>query len=746
MKRLLPFLITVFCVWADTSARSGNVAIPDYGEAVSVDSPNETYYSPLLTQGNDSITITVQWTLKNVSSEKDDIYEFVLFDNDGNHISIANSVLKKATSKSVSFRCVPGIYNAIMSFKTKTPTASGMGKFVCRENMDIKSDTTLVFNGKDADKKIGFQYVLPDGEKPKVVTYVTSKEKDYTGVNVFRISLQRYFAHKKLPFWTMATVYPVENNRSTTGTDRTRSTDIFVNGGLSDNFYVGVNATVTMIDTVTKGKKTDAPLSVISLHAGCAAVDTVYSNKAGDFVKFTPPSTKRSLTAKSASAGYTYDYIFETLKNDSRIVGSIMYSGVTNKDGSINLCMQDSELGKLIFSTMSIEADAALPGSVADGAGIASPKVEVSGKGKISYLMNDNLGEGMKDIISEKGSLFYPRLPAHEFYSYSADTQDVEFGNSAPILSFPIFPTAPSATSCFTSPNGLSQSPQWIGNFGERRPIDILEMRFTALADKDTIASGWNDFRTKIGSHAKPEHDPHLITLQLDNRNFKVDTLQGRTYAEITYKEGNEDICVPTMQMMQFRNKDGKITNRFDNAGEGTLNFSYGDFNYTRPANRYELAPCEVKVEFAPYGSGNYAELKTEEIEEYKTMPVWGYFRRALIDKNLGYNPSGWFDLRFTLRDKAGNTQIQTVSPAFYAKFTTNGVNDIENSGSDLSVRGDELLTGDDSSRVEIWSMAGVRKIVATGSRVSISGLSSGVYVARVTDRRGVRTLKLIKK
>lgn len=665
-------------------------------EQVMIENTPETYFSPHFASAQDTVTLTVKWVLKNVTSEKDAINQFVLFDNDGNYSIVPSTVLSKATDKTTAIAIPKGVYNAIMIFNTKTPEAASIGKFVCMENINIVSDTTLTFSGKKATEKICFQYLLPNGDKPCLPTYNTSsKQTDYTGANLAAMTIARSFAHKKLSGWAFNTIYPVKDNRTSTGKDRTKSANIFINSGLSNNFYVTTTAMLTPLDTVTKSKSLTEPHSLISFQADCSKTDTTYITDIKKFFGFTPVKPTASLAADTVKLNYSYDYIYETLGADNRSISSIIYAGVPNENGKITLNLQSGEYSDMLISTMSIETTKTCPSSVADGAGISTPKMKIDKDGTVHYLMNDNLGEGMKDILSEAGGIFYPRNNPHKYYSYDSKSQNVEFGTSAPILSLPVFPSTPSASYHFTYANGIFLSPQWVANFGERRPIDLLAMKFTALAGTDTIAATWNEFRTKIATHAKPEHQAHKVTMKFDNNNFMVDSIHGRTYAELSYTEGNEDICIPTMQMLQFRNKDGRITNRFEKDSEGLMNLSYGDFNYSMTAKRYEVEDCEIKVETAPHGSDKFTELKTEQIADYFQMPVWGYFRRGVIDKNIGYSRSGWFDVRFTLKDKAGNTQIQTVSPAFHASFATNGL--------------EETIVGNDAEITDIYDITGMR-------------------------------------
>ena len=131
------------------------------------------------------------------------------------------------------------------------------------------------------------------------------------------------------------------------------------------------------------------------------------------------------------------------------------------------------------------------------------------------------------------------------------------------------------------------------------------------------------------------------------------------------------------MQMMMFKNTDGYLTDRFSTGAEGLMEFSAAVFDYNieifyddegTPVDAntfYEYKPLNVNVEYSPYGKDEWADLEIEEIPELYSDQGWGYFFRASLKDVEGEAEKGWFDVRFTMSDEAGNTHVQTVSPAF---------------------------------------------------------------------------------
>lgn len=53
------------------------------------------------------------------------------------------------------------------------------------------------------------------------------------------------------------------------------------------------------------------------------------------------------------------------------------------------------------------------------------------------------------------------------------------------------------------------------------------------------------------------------MTTTFTNTNINVAGLQGKNVTEITYTEGKNDMCAPTVQMLAFSDNAGRLTDRF---------------------------------------------------------------------------------------------------------------------------------------------------------------------------------------
>ena len=167
--------------------------------------------------------------------------------------------------------------------------------------------------------------------------------------------------------------------------------------------------------------------------------------------------------------------------------------------------------------------------------------------------------------------------------------------------------------------------------------------------------------------------------------NIEVDGLSGHNTTTIYFDQNKEDMTPPSIEMLQFKNRNGDITDCFATAADGTMEFYASDFHYQHNPEMwnglFECQPVEVTVEYAPYGTEEWNELSVEEIPEYYQEPGWGYFFRAPLADVEGTAEKGWFDLRFRLQDASGNWMDQVVSPAF--RIDNLAYSSVANVGSD---------------------------------------------------------------
>ena len=149
--------------------------------------------------------------------------------------------------------------------------------------------------------------------------------------------------------------------------------------------------------------------------------------------------------------------------------------------------------------------------------------------------------------------------------------------------------------------------------------------------------------------------------------------------------------------MLQFRNADGNVTDRFASGNDGIMEMTAADFNCQFMTDYrgaiYECNPISITVAYSPYGKDSWTELAVEDIPELYNEKGWGYFYRTSLKDVEGAGEKGWFDLRFSMSDEAGNTHVQTVSPAFRIDdLVDTGISQLRIDNGQLTIPGNETV------------------------------------------------------
>lgn len=338
--------------------------------------------------------------------------------------------------------------------------------------------------------------------------------------------------------------------------------------------------------------------------------------------------------------------------------------------------------------------------------------------------------------------------PGHGAFSFTSAQRGMSYGASAPINNFEMtsfYSDKMNATMFYYYPN-------YIGQMGEQRETDlgttqaVLKFNNEEVYNDKYYGLGEFTFNWAMSSPAKGVFD-----LTLTNTNVEVDGLKGKNVTRVVYDEQKADAMAPVLQMLQLRNSDGLVTNRFDTPADGTLQLAGGDFAYKENkennTNWYECQEQTIEVAYSPYGQDSWENLPVAEIPELYSMPGFGYFYRGTLESVSRESANGWYDLKITLTDASGNKQEQTVSPAFNIKSTT-GLAEVMQTDIDVRHENGQLrVTGTDKAGIALYSVDGVcvmRTADAVARPVSTGNIPSGLYMVRVTADDGQMITKKI--
>lgn len=586
---------------------------------------------------------------------------------------------------------------------------------------------------------------MPDGKPMKLKTWETSKNLVWTGANIFRFTMYAGVLCTKIPSYFSPGLYSLAENRPYMpkgfGADVCRSGDIFINPGVSSAFVAYNDATVFQLDTAAKKEKAGVPMLYVSMSSPCNfKKDTVLKNDPSAYVLFTPPVRKASLfSAKPATPKGLYR--LEHLTADNQRYNVITVGSQADPNSNVLMC-QGMGAWRILLTLSNQETTKFRTYSADSGSGIAMPPYQPQTE---EYVVNDPISTGNLNHTAIDKSGQFVAYPGHPRFSYKVEELGDTIGDSAPYLTI----------SLLAGPTGNENHPywytnqsnmEWVGNAMERRAVDMFGQQFYCIAGTDTVANEWrklpSDGKKYItGANAKSD-----ITLEFDNTNFKVGNIQGHSKAVYTTNVKRADMFPPTLRGVQIRSRvDGKITTRHKHLRDARISFAGGDFNYDPTTGINQLEKADVKLEIAPFGTTEYTTVPISELSDYYMAPVWTNYYEADLSGYHGKSVNGWFDLRFTLTDKAGNKCVQTASPALFSENGTIGVGAIENAGMNFALVGDVLYSGSDSARVMVYDAAGRMVASATGN-VSVAALPQGLYVATAVNDGKTATLKFVKR
>lgn len=693
----------------------------------------------------DSVTVTVAWTLTNTSSNKDAVNSFAIYSDRGFYQYFNSTALNKFRSTKKMPVRVPkqGAYTMIMKYTNRRPAASTMKKFIIFEKVSFDGDSTVEFKGSMCTRHLGFQYNLPGGVPLKFMYRASGKPDDWSEATATQAAFQSQLIVKDQPQYSCKDITSVQYGNSTLGNDRAKCTDIYFNPGISDNFMYVANVMTHMVDTADAGHAADPskPMVVISHKAtlNTTQKETVVSNS-GNFRTVKPQAIKRSLyPTQDAGTKWGYRLLFLDTENEAAR-GTTLTGAMYSDAGEVAYDITD--LDPLVLMLHQYETKQVRSLCVESGCGIAHNPLYLTSDGGQKMIMETNVGQGFLYNTLHNNHLFV--VKGHPFYSYSPADQKPEYGNTAPFFALSMLASAPADAYSFSYPMNISNG-DWVGNAGERRCVDLFGNKFAVIAGNDTIATEWNKFSSALQTFEKTDHDPTDIKIILDNTNFTVDTLAGHSRAVFTYHENDADIVPPTLTMLQLRNKQGRITNKFTSLAEAEIYFNAGDFHRTHPELYMLNSPVTVKAEIASRTSERYTVLQVQDYTANSADFTWGNGYKIDLSQYTHENRDGWFKLRFTLTDTKGNTCVQTISPALYAFDSATGVTTADDDAPfGISLQGTTLSVGAQTpASVQIYGMNGASVMCATGNEFNLSALPAGIYIVRAVAGGAVVTEKI---
>lgn len=597
------------------------------------------------------------------------------------------------------FNIKPGTYN-LFAFVT-SPEGT---KVICHDNVTVRADMELNFDIAECTNHIVFKTVNRDGEPfvsniydPATEYKTTLIEGNFVDMTGF---INTLFFYKGIYVYGVAgntLSYTLEDGSVTSTSERENSVWL----SPTDNFTIG------RINTFADA----TGIYYISQYAFQNETQTL-TNNPSDYVTVEENNFIKSPHVQVVDPNDTWDFEFkDNLCESYYIFGKRLFQPArislssANEIGVNNNVMHICSITNNIFKfacTTAVAEDMQGDGTTYFIEGnkimIGSDK-EIS---RFSTLPGDIMIESFRDY--------------NENLSYDFDNRfafktapEMAYGASMPITNYLPSPWSKGDYE-FTFVSA--------GRLGEWRSVDALHTTVDVKLNGESVMDGFSNLSDLFMSWWDTPLGEGKIEVDITNDNFVTpEGLRGLNTCQTEYDTSREDYEPPVLRALRTLDASETVVQTFETAADAAAGFveiAATDLHMNPMNGCHDLnldAPT-VKVEYAPYNSDNYREIVMTEKPEWVNIPGFGRHFIGCLPKVEEKAPAGWFDLRITLTDAAGNSQSQLVSPAFQVMEMAG----IEKTAEDSTTPG----------VIDIYNLQGQRITAPTEGQILIERLNDG--------------------
>lgn len=378
------------------------------------------------------------------------------------------------------------------------------------------------------------------------------------------------------------------------------------------------------------------------------------------------------------------------------------------------------------------------------------------------YMDADNkwiiepLIEAMPFVLNWKALDFFDPMTPTPMAHHIDIGQPVYFGYRTPILYWQA--ECFNGSYSFWGDTYLAGSMEYIGDNGCIRKGD--ECAILTIKANDTEI--FNDSVWKYNDYYNlPVDEPSSISMEVTNDHLVDEGIVKANHTKIDFDLNRDDAMPPTMTVLRVLNEYGQENVYLPSYSNANITFAAGDFEphdagYYYDKMQYKGKP-EVEVFYAIEG-GEWMSLQYIEDETLFHVNYGNVFTINLSQLNADA-ANHWIDLKFTLTDEAGNSQVQELRNVF---FTGEQVSVNESIGPEHSVypnpfndevhiRTTETINGE--AHVNVYNVLGEKvydKTVNCNGECELviegSHLKPGVYFYDIVTENGSLRGKIVKE
>lgn len=271
--------------------------------------------------------------------------------------------------------------------------------------------------------------------------------------------------------------------------------------------------------------------------------------------------------------------------------------------------------------------------------------------------------------------------PMDPALTYLPAQKKVVDGNSCPIAVGTIHQTFDDEYECYYPKFEY----KYVGLNGEERQADLFFAQKNLKIDGKNFTGVDGDFSSWVDVWLEGGHKGSVFEYATTTETASVNNTKSKSTMTIRWKQDGQDNIPPSLTNLQFRNASGELTHSFGVNEDVKITLTAADFmqketeNYASGMVRYWYQPVEAEclIEFAPSGTAAFKAVQSSKLST-SVIPSFGHLYASTVPAADLVGKTGAYDVRITVTDKAGNAQIQTVSPAFFVGNSSK-VDDIVN-------------------------------------------------------------------
>lgn len=588
--------------------------------------------------------------------------------------------------------------------------------YVIKEDVVLDKDLNLDISRDEACNIIQLRPVLHTGEEPRYGSMTPpDREIHYDGANCCEIGT--FFIFRK--DWSSVQGYCYSIDWLSEGWVA-KSTQIYVNS-LSDNYYLSGIRYFARDNNELPNSDDSVDMWTFSTSLDKSVT---LSNKADDYKCF-DLNVPKSPASKDRSFGWhrgLIEGVGIVLEGDDVVnMGGNgwflkkelhnIYINTANNNGFMTI-------PKFFYNTFDADDDQGMLG------GIRSDYVYFNND-RLEFVRSYNDYDSYLQAFLPGGQVANT-YPGNQDWFFTSDQQMPAYSNNAPYLSF-VLQINPGEEFDY-----YGAEINYCGQFGELRKSDCQIADVNVIVDGNVKVEGLSmgalmeGYLTSVFNAETPCKE---VKIKAVNENIEIDGVEGLNVAEIKIING-EDKCPPSVQMLAFRDKKSGLRTHNFTAENGELQFSAADLNWVteeidgRNKFWFDLETPVVKAEYAPHGSETFVPLDVTEHPDRFYAPCFGAYYTADLKEVA---TTGWQDLRLTITDAAGNSQTQTLSPAFNI-MAEGGIAAVGADTENAVIWHDGVLYTGSEAVFSVFDLSGRKVAAGHGPEAGLS-LPAGVYI-----------------